>query len=445
MPVSIKNFITGEVQASCPVLIKPSYDIRECSEHIASRRGYEKTQGIKRLYQSLKYTFTTPFNLVEVMGFASGIWMGMKSLIPGGAATVQAALKKFMLPAYEINPDLTDIPLKDQVDLGFNVLKVMGMTENFAPLVVVCGHGSKTENNAYATALDCGACGGRHGDSNARVLVEVLNSKLVREQLVNKGIDIPDDTIFLAALHNTTTDAVEIYDHNAPEVFSKKINDLKDDLEKARDRNTVWRNSKMQITNGHLGSAKDAAAMRSEDWAQIRPEWGLANNAAFIIGPRRWTKNIDLEGRSFLHSYEWSKDQDFSSLEAILTAPMVVAQWINAQYLFSTLDNVAFGGGSKVTKNITGKIGVIQGNASDLMHGLPLQSVFKSDKEPYHNVQRLHVVVFAPRLSIRNIVKRHQVLKRLFSNEWIHLTCYDPNVKKSFSLKRDLTWVKLQE
>ena len=131
---------------------------------------------------------------------------------------------------------------------------------------------------------------------------------------------------------------------------------------------------------------------------------------------------------------------DNSSLTTILTAPMVVAQWINAQYFFSTIDNVAYGGGSKITKNITGKIGIMQGNASDLMNGLPLQSVFKSDDEPYHNPVRLLVVVYAPKTKVDETVKEQQILQKLFGNGWVHMICHDPQDKKKYQLNRDLTW-----
>jgi uncharacterized protein YbcC (UPF0753/DUF2309 family) len=196
--------------------------------------------------------------------------------------------------------------------------------------------------------------------------------------------------------------------------------------------------------NINIAQAQNATALRAQDWAQVRPEWGLARNAAFIVAPRSLTKNINLEGRSFLHSYEWEKDEDGASLTTILTAPMVVAQWINAQYLFSTLDNVAFGGGSKITKNITGKIGIMQGNASDLMHGLPLQSVFKSDEEAYHKPMRLTVIVYAPKTHIDPIIKGQAILQKLFGNGWVHLVCHDPKEKQKFILQRDLTWAKLQ-
>jgi uncharacterized protein len=174
----------------------------------------------------------------------------------------------------------------------------------------------------------------------------------------------------------------------------------------------------------------------------VRPEWGLARNAAFIVGLRIQTQNINLEGRTFLHSYDWKQDEDGTSLTTILTAPMVVAQWINTQYLFSTLDNVAFGGGSKITKNITGKIGIMQGNASDLMHGLPLQSVFKTDHEPYHEPLRLMTIVYAPPLFIDRIISQQGILQRLFGNGWVHLLCIDPTEGKTYYLQRDLKWTK---
>jgi uncharacterized protein YbcC (UPF0753/DUF2309 family) len=180
--------------------------------------------------------------------------------------------------------------------------------------------------------------------------------------------------------------------------------------------------------------------LRSIDWSQPRPEWGLAGNAAFIIGPRSLTKNIDLEGRCFLHSYDYAQDVECNSLNVILTAPMVVAQWINAQYLLSTMNNVAYGAGSKITKNITGKIGVMQGNASDLMTGLPLQSVYISDSEAYHEMQRLMTVVYAPRAMLDKIIAKQEILKKLFGNGWVRLTCIDPSDNQIYFLNEDIKW-----
>ena len=187
----------------------------------------------------------------------------------------------------------------------------------------------------------------------------------------------------------------------------------------------------------------DTVMVRATDWAQVRPEWGLAKNATFIVGSRELTKNLNLEGRAFLHSYNWEQDANGKSLSTILTAPMVVAHWINMQYLFSTLDNVAFGGGSKTTQNVTGKIGIMQGNASDFMHGLSLQSVYMSDHQPYHQAVRLTVVVYAPKALIDAIIEQQNILQELFGNGSIHMICYDPKRQQKFSLQRDLTWSEL--
>lgn len=174
----------------------------------------------------------------------------------------------------------------------------------------------------------------------------------------------------------------------------------------------------------------------------MQPEWALAQNASFIVAPRSLTKNSDLEGRSFLHSYDWHLDEDGSTLNLILNAPMVVAQWINSQYLFSTIDNVTFGSGSKITQNVVGKIGVMQGNASDLMHGLALQSVYANDHESYHKPSRLMTLVYAPSNKIDKVIANSPKLQQLFINQWVWLYCLDPRSKKFYYLEKDLTWVE---
>ena len=441
VPVAMKNAVTGEGHASCPVLLQPAQTVIEhanCSDRTC-RKSYMRLQRIQKLYQSAKYTFAAPFSLVEVVGLGSGVWMGLRSLLPHIATKIQSRLKKVFATTYNLTPNISTIPFEQQIAYGASVLKTIGLTKNFAPLVIFCGHGSTTRNNAYATALDCGACGGHRGAPNARILAAILNDEDVRKALVKQGVSVPQATLFVAAEHNTTTDEVEVYGTGIGEKKTKQIQDLNQDLQKARDKNTLWRSHEMGMGLSKVHPRK-VTALRAQDWAEVRPEWGLARNASFVVAPRSLTKNINLEGRSFLHSYEWETDQDGASLALILTAPMVVAQWINAQYLFSTLDNVAFGGGSKITKNITGKIGVMQGNASDLMHGLPLQSVFQSDTKAYHHPVRLTVIVRAPTALVDPIITQHTILQKLFGNEWVHLMCYEPKKKQIFNLQKNLTW-----
>lgn len=442
VPVQITDTVTGETHASCPVLLSPKHTVYEspcCSsaEQENDRSAYGRQTKLKQLYQSLKYSFTTPFALVESLGLASGTWMGLRSLAPGLASRLKHSVSQSIRKPMAVESSLATLPLADQCAYAEGALRLMGLTHHFSPLVVFCGHGSTTQNNAYATALDCGACGGRHGAPNARILAGLLNTTHVRTYLDQKGILIPDTTRFMAAEHNTTTDEVTLYGDAASDACQK----LTQDLAKARQANSIERLKQMQKNADHSGGAQQTW-LRSQDWAQVRPEWGLARNAAFVVGPRDLTAALNLQGRSFLHSYDYTQDPTGSSLTTILTAPMVVAEWINTQYLFSTLDNVAFGGGSKTTQNITGKIGIMQGNASDLMTGLPLQSVYASDKLAYHQPQRLMTVVYAPRPMLDAVIQAQPVLQKLFGNGWVQLACIEPESRQPYLLTRDLLWQK---
>lgn len=436
IPVQISDNITGISYNSCPVLIKPKHEVCEdaCNhnEGLRYKKNYDLRQSIKKLYQSLKYTFSTPFALVETLGGFSGVWMGIRTLAPKLALKTSSVLSYNAKISSIMEPSIDQITLEEKCKYAENALRMMGLTDNFAPIIVFCGHGSSTQNNAYATALDCGACGGRSGGSNAKIIAAIMNCEEVKIQLSKNGIKIPEGTKFFAAEHNTTTDEVIIFSKDE----TKGIQKLKHNLEKARMVNNIRRLKKLGVKNCKV----DSATILANDWAQVRPEWGLARNAAFIIGPRDLTFHLDLDGRCFLHSYDYNKDPKGAFLTNILTAPMVVAHWINMQYLFSTINNIAYGGGSKITKNITGKIGIMQGNASDLMNGLPLQSVYKSDTDPYHEPQRLFVIVLAPQTMLNHIIKDQPILQKMLGNGWVKMATIDPDNKNTYLLNRDFSW-----
>jgi len=82
-------------------------------------------------------------------------------------------------------------------------------------------------------------------------------------------------------------------------------------------------------------------------------------------------------------------------LEAILTAPMVVTNWINMQYNASTVTPELFGSGDKVLHNVAGgNLGVYEGAGGDLRIGLALQSVHNGT-DWVHQPLRLSVLVEA--------------------------------------------------
>jgi hypothetical protein len=178
-------------------------------------------------------------------------------------------------------------------------------------------------------------------------------------------------------------------------------------------------------------AAQRAVQRNSLDWSQVRPEWGLSGNAYFIIGNRALTRQLSLEGRAFLHSYDYRLDKKRRLLENILTGPLVVGQWINMEHYFSAVDNERFGSGSKVYHNVAGRFGVMTGNLSDLRTGLPAQTVLEYGK-PYHQPLRLVTVIEAPFEHARQSVEAVVAVKYLVRNGWIRLMIIDPEAAEVF-------------
>jgi uncharacterized protein YbcC (UPF0753/DUF2309 family) len=322
-------------------------------------------------------------------------------------------------PAPQIS---SDISAADRIAAAGTILRAMSMTEGFAPLVLLVGHGANVVNNPHASALHCGACGGYAGDVNARLLASLLNDADVRKGVAEGGIDIPADTVFIGGLHDTTTDAVTLYDGDAPRTV--------DAAKLARAQGWLAAAGRIARTERALRLPRaddgDAIPARSTNWAETRPEWALAGCNAFIAAPRSRTRGKALHGRAFLHDYDWRKDDGFGILELILTAPVVVASWISLQYYGSVVAPDVFGAGNKLLHNVTGGIGVVEGNGGALRSGLPWQSVHDGTNYA-HDPLRLAVCVEAPREAVMDILERHPQVRALFDNRWLHLLLMDEN------------------
>jgi uncharacterized protein YbcC (UPF0753/DUF2309 family) len=336
---------------------------------------------------------------------------------------------------------------EEQIGIAKTALVMMGLTRGFGRLVLLCGHGSRTENNPYEAALDCGACGGNQGGPNARVAAAILNRGHVRDALRVAGIEVPEDTFFLAGQHDTSADTVTIFDRDlVPPSHRADVERLAADLAAAGAANSAERLRRLPGAPdpGDARAAHRRARTRGRDWAQIRPEWGLARNGAFIVGGRHLTQGLDLECRAFLHSYDAAVDADGAMLETILTAPLVVAQWINCQYYFSTVDPEVFGAGNKTLHNVVSGLGVLRGPGGDLRLGLPAQGALDGERL-YHEPVRLLAIVEAPLARIDDIVARNPVLQHLFGGEWVAITAREQHGDPWLRREADGTWVPYLE
>jgi hypothetical protein len=413
-----------------PVLLNPG--VHSCSGgHAHGVKDQEARFAARaaRAWGRFKLAAVSSFAFVESAG----------PLYAGKLARDSLGLKKrhgAVEPAPQLHPPLD---LSARLNAAATILGAMSLTKGFARIVLLAGHGANVVNNPHASALHCGACGGYSGEVNARLLAGLLNAQDVREGLAAKGVIIPPDTVFIGALHDTTTDEITLYTDD------QDVSQHTEDLRKVR----AWLDAAGRLCRGErakrLPRAKgaDGIDQRSRDWAEVRPEWALAGCAAFIAAPRSRTAGRSLSGRAFLHTYAWREDEDFKVLELIMTAPVVVASWISLQYYGSVVAPETFGGGNKLLHNVVGGVGVLEGNGGPLRVGLPWQSVHDGEK-PAHDPLRLSVCIEAPREAITAILEAHPGVRALFDQRWLHLFAMDDDGRLAWRYGGDLQWTPME-
>ncbi len=483
IPISHQAFDREERLALCPVLLAPEHAVTETPRREQRQAVQRYASGTRwrqlgrHLFHDLKANPIGSLILIDLLGMFFSLGLIGKTLMLKPYHALQTKLQNwFTFPvATQISVDRSavssSLPRREGEDNGArsapvvgqdslssgmasgfsldeqatfieNGLRTMGLTTNFSRLIVLCGHGSLSDNNPYFGALDCGACGGNHGDPNARVFAAMGNNPAVRDRLRARGLDVPDDTRFLAGKHNTTTDQVVFYDLDTlPAGLADDCRTLVRDIRLAGTAQALERCR--HIPGAPTGMSPEQAWAQVEqygmDWANPRPEWGLSGNAAFVIARRGLTKHLDLGGRVFLHSYDPDLDPEGAILGKIMMAPLIVGEWINMEHYFSGVDPWTYGSGSKVIHNVVSGIGVMLGGQSDLQTGLPLQTVNNGNIH-YHEPMRLLTVIEAPRSRISSVIQQHDLLRQLFHNQWINLVALDPDTVECHRYHPDATW-----
>ncbi len=417
LPISYQPAETPAVRPQLPGLVAPALTVSNKS----ANKARLKKLGTLSHWKGWSNSSISAFTMIETVGWTYAFKLLKDNFFCKTKENLVDSLSH--ADEWELLDNGAALSLEQKTELVSGVLKAMGLTRDFATTVLLLGHGSETRNNLHASGLDCGACGGQTGEVNVRVLAALLNDRAIRQKLADIGIVVPAHTRFVAGLHNTTTDSISCFDEVDQDIMVWLQQAA---IETRRERALLMEPSLQKLDDTKL---EKALSGRARDWSEVRPEWGLANNAAFIVAPRDKTRSLPLDGRVFLHDYDWHQDPDFALLAQIMTAPMVVTHWINMQYNLSVTDNGFFGSGNKLLHNAVNQhIGVFEGNGGDLRIGLPFQSIHDGN-EWRHQPLRLSVYLAAPKAAIEKVIASHDTIRQLVENNWLFLFCWnDDNV-----------------
>lgn len=419
----------------CPAPVTPKYLIKEEESREKQERDFHFTKQTHSLFRGWLIT--------QTLGFWSAVKLFVNifkpSVSPATAISFRHMDKFSKLTIECLHPDHKENGLQ----VGFTVdematrveglLKSIGLVKDFAPLVYVIGHGSSSVNNPHYAAYDCGACSGRPGSVNARVICHMANHKDVRDVLASRGVAIPASTRFVGGLHDTSRDEIMFFDeHHLSEDLRKKHDHNETVFEEALHHNAKERSRRFELVDSRLAvkTVHDSIKLRSVSLFEPRPELNHATNALCIVGKRALTRGLFLDRRSFLNSYDHAIDPEGNFLFNILKAAAPVCGGINLEYYFSRVDNQKMGAGTKLPHNVMGLFGVANGIDGDLRPGLPSQMI-----EVHDPVRLLIVVEHQPEVILATI-KRQPETYEWFINEWMHLVAIQPGTRRLFVFQR---------
>ncbi len=452
-----------EVTALCPIVAVPNYEFQETAhkdQHALLAKHKQKRhwrlQAKALINQETRRSLLTTAVLIALSAPAALLTLAGKVFAPRQIGELSESLRdQFDLniatkvsvncehPKDEPRPgnEQTGFTDTEQVDRIEGFLRNIGLVNGFSPFIVIIGHGSISQNNPHLAAYDCGACSGRHSGPNARIFAAIANRPEIRVLLKERGLNISDDTWFLGAEHNTCDEKFTWYDSDViPAALQNAFVKMKQQVYEA----SKWSAHERcrRLASAPDNPTKDKALRhiigRSYDFSQARPELGHATNAICFIGRRSATQGAFFDRRIFLISYDSSTDPDGDRLEGLLLANGPVGAGISLEYYFSTVDNERYGSGSKITHNVNGLFGVMDGSSGDLRTGLPRQMI------EIHEAMRLQIVVEHTVEVLTKIYTAQPALQELIGKGWILLTAKDPDSDKLTIFKPDKGFVPWQ-
>jgi uncharacterized protein len=475
LPMIYRPLGDGAGTLSCPIVIRPRHAVTEIprSEQVlqeALREARAKwIEALHGLYHRLETNFATAYSLIDLLGIPFGITVAGRTLLPDKWRGLMDAVHHRLLPGvrtslvvesrgqsgsphgpvgqageHPAGGGALGFSPEEQADIVEGQLRMIGLTRDFARLVVFCGHGATTQNNPFAAAYHCGACGGNRGGPNGRAIAAMANSAGVRALLSRRGMAIPEDSHFLGAEHDTAADRLTFFDiEDVPPTHLEEFQQLARDCHHATALHAQERCRRLPRAprDPSPEEALDHVRTRTVDWAQVYPEWGHAACATMLICRRELTRGLFLDRRAYLQSYDPGQDPDGTVLEEIMAAFIPVVRGITLDYYFSAVDSGVtgvLGAGTKALHNVVGLVGVMQGASGDIKAGLPAQGVV-----PLHEPMRVQVIVEAHPARVGAIVQRHKILENVFGNQWAHLIAWDPETERFAGYQPDGTWEPL--
>ncbi|HEX7414703.1 MAG TPA: DUF2309 domain-containing protein [Bacteroidia bacterium] len=415
----------------CPAPVTPKYLIKEFDSKAKRRRDEHLSKQTHSLFSG--------WIISQTVGFWAAIRLFLNvfkpAMTPGTASSFKHMDKDSQLNIE--NKNISDI--ENGLQVGFTIdemvqrveglLKSIGLVKDFAPLIYIIGHGASSVNNTYFAGYDCGACYGRPGSVNAKVMAFMANHPKVREILVSKGVVIPSETQFIGALHDTTIDEISFFGEQSLSVKNLEIHRKNEiTLKNALDLNAKERSRRFASVDTTLSDEQihDKIRQRAVALFEPRPEYNHATNTLCIVGGRYLTKSLFLDRRAFMNSYDYRIDPEGKFLFNVMKPLGPVCGGINLEYFFSRVDNQKLGAGSKLPHNVMGLFGVANGTDGDLRPGLPYQMI-----EIHDPVRLLIIVEHFPEV-VLNTIKSNDAVYEWFINEWVHLIAINPETQEYY-------------